>query len=180
MSCLSCKTNRYLTNIYKSQQRVTLPQPLPIPTAQHEPRPARPDFCIVRRESNSNENCGGSSSSWVSRKAARDLAGKASACANLQDTWRMDMERGTVQWGLRTPSGTGREPNTARALTQQACDSANQMGRCSHRTWPSARPAPQGSPERLLLPVSKSLQLIAVSNCLRLFSWCSLTADSVF
>lgn len=24
MSCLSCKTNRYLTNIYKSQQRVTL------------------------------------------------------------------------------------------------------------------------------------------------------------
>lgn len=31
MSCLSCKTNRYLTNIYKSQQRVTLFQPLPIP-----------------------------------------------------------------------------------------------------------------------------------------------------
>ena len=64
MSCLSCKTNRYLINIYKSQQRVTVPQPLPIPSFPALlPPPRSPEVCIVTRESRSDENLGGSISS---------------------------------------------------------------------------------------------------------------------
>ena len=93
MSCLSCKTNRYLTNIHKSQQRVTVPQPLPIPSFPSPLPPLHsPEVSIVTRESRPNENLGGSISSCP-RKAFQNLARKVHACRKfaryLKDgTWK--------------------------------------------------------------------------------------------
>lgn len=93
MSCLSCKTNRYLINIYKSQQRVTVPQPLPIPSFPALlPPPRSPEVCIITRESRSDENLGGSISSCP-RKAFQNLARKVNACRKFaryseDGTWK--------------------------------------------------------------------------------------------
>lgn len=80
MSCLSCKTNRYLINIHKSQQRGLFPSHFQSPTAHHRSRPTHsPEFRIVKRSPNQMRTFGGSISSWVCKKASQNLARQVSA-----------------------------------------------------------------------------------------------------
>lgn len=131
MSCLSCKTNRYLTNIYKSQQRVTLSQSFPIPDFPAQIPPACSlKLCIVKRASNSNEKFGGSISSWVSREASQNPARMVSACTELARYLEDGIWNCTVwQWPPQSPRCWRREPNAAHIAHTQACNVSNQTGR---------------------------------------------------
>lgn len=170
MSCLSCKTNRYLTNIHKSQQRVTVPQPLPIPSFPSLlPPPHSPEVSIVTRESRSNENLGGSISSCP-RKAFQNLARKVHACRKfaryLEDgTWKAawSNDASSMPVGLQE---TDRHTHTRARTHIQS--SHNPTGRVEPLHLTLSQPCQQIS-GRMQLIVSKSLQLTAVSDCQRLF-----------
>ena len=140
MSCLSCKTNRYLINIYKSQQRVTVPQPLPIPSFPALlPPPCSPEVCIVTRESRSDENLGGSISSCP-RKAFQNLARKVNACRKFaryseDGTWKAarSNDASSMPVGLQeTDRQTYTHTHTAHTIQQVGWN---------HCIWPSANPA---------------------------------------
>ena len=166
MSCLSCKTNRYLTNIQKSQQRRTLFQPLPIPNfpSQIPPR-AQPRILHCNKESESNEDVGGSISSWVFRKTSQNLARQVSACTGFarylgDGTWNT----------LYSPMMASAAPLELEKRAQtQACNVSNHTDREEPLDLALSQ-SHQQIPGRVKLLVSESLQLTVVSNCLRLFS----------
>lgn len=140
MSCLSCKTNRYLTNIYKSQQRVTLSQPPPSPNfPPGTPPRMQPGILHCKKESKSNENFGGSISS---RNASQNLAGKVSACPEFARY----LEDGT--WNTaRSNNSLHNAPPLQRSQTQHHTELPRRHATCpftragwSQRMWPSASP----------------------------------------
>lgn len=148
MSCLSCKTNRYLTNIYKSQQRITLSRLDPDCPAWTRPA-CNPKFCIVRRGSNSNvveASPPASAGRWVHVGTCKILGG-----------WNMG--HGRVQWRpphpLRVP-GEGQALHAALIHSRHVTCPITRAGGAT--VW-GPQPAPPGSPERLHLTVSKSLRL---------------------
>lgn len=174
MSCLSCKTNRYLVNIHKRQQRVRFPSHFQSPTAHHRSHPTHsPELRIVKRSPSQMRTFGGSISSWVCRKASQNLARQVSArlefARYLEDgTWNTAQSND----GLGSTAGAWEESShTGRRRGQS--DGAEPLHLAHSQSH-------QPIPGRVQLLVSESSQRTVVSNCLRLFSWCRLTADSLF